>query len=1394
MILPEARTPSDEARFLSEALATGDLDHPNIVPVHDLGRDAEGNLFMAMKLVHGSPWDKLLYPENGDKPRSIRDHLEILIKVCDGIAFAHSRGIVHRDLKPENVMVGDFGEVLVMDWGIAVDVSDAPHPYRKAESLAETSPRAGTIAYMAPEVARGSRARIGPATDVYLLGGILYEILTGTPPHLAESVTEGLKKAAAGVVPPPEERAPERSIPRELSRIAMKALAVDPDDRYPGAVSFREELRAYLAHEESLRLADEAGQKLEKLRAPGAVPRAERYALYSAALGELAQALHLWSENAPALDAQARALADYADEALDRGDVGLAAAQVAALAKSPRADRRRLEAQQAAITARSASRLRAVLIAVALLGALVLGYRVSRGWSDELSKPTVMREAARKAAIPIWHGWRAARAGSAAGVESALADVAREPNRPWRKGDAVSGLRWAREVLLWREGRWAELVDSLAARDEGATEPADLAGRIQARAEVKGTPLAERLAAKAPRDEGGPVGDRAPAPAKPIWTIVAEQARRGLPPAAIGAAIDELQKSEPAPPATEFAPAFPDLARRRAALRAAAVWAIAHEAARDAEDETAAAACAAHLVPYRLAAPPFGPAIASNTAPPVVISDGASGVVALDPVTRAERWRFAMAESSRASAVAVPVEDGSVILVARGEMLRLDGSDGRVLARAFTDGDGLLAFPDPLDRARVVAIVSTDWDMGYVHEVRYRAGAAETLITAPDYVTEVSPSNTRAAGVRDRLLAEARKGDDQGSYATRAIAALRGAAEREPATPGLWISLLEAAEKKLPEPQRAEIAQKVTAEGMPPMLAVSLGTRLEKAGFRAEADRIYERAAGVFLDRLGNVDIAPGWSNPSLLLRQRGGEIFATDPERALALIERGRAFSSYLEQDHGFYRRYASWLRAQGRTEELAKIEPRVKESVAAGGPFILPVSYQIGLDIALALALFLPPILLVLVVRSYWRARATRIADLYALGFRTGRERLAAFVTQPVLRVSHTFLAYATRWERLLLVVLAALFLASASVASQRIKSNGRQAVLPSYLSQGYAGSDGMVRAVEDRIAERGPAAPSLRLLSEGYFARGDLDRAERRAAEALAIAPGHAGTRNNLALLVERAGRMDEARRGYQEAAQLSGDGAAVARWNLARLDRDAAASRSAEAAMARRDRLAAEHLKGSAPLWARCPFDDLQAHLLPTSTLASEILGGMPEMIAKDFIEIGGLMDIVDGLTAQSPFSATRWMSALKGYGSLVVGFFALLLLPLSPRPLSAEKTEKSDRLALWKKRSVYLSLPAAVVPGAWELLRGRIAVGAAMLLALALSGAVVLTVRLGGALGHLIEGAYPLYFTGVKETVPYPDLLWAANLATAVIGALYLIAIALAIRGILAARRAQRTVP
>lgn len=284
------------AKFLCEAAVTGDLEHPNIVPIYDLGKDQTGALFYSMKHVKGTPWhmtiSKKTFPEN----------LEILMKVADAVALAHSREVVHRDLKPDNVMLGDFGEVLLMDWGLAVSLA----------SGTTTTGMAGTPAYMAPELASGPIERIGPASDVYLLGAILYEIVTGRPPHAGKNVLECLFAAAKNEIQPTEKSG-------ELVAIALKALATAPEDRYAGVGEFQAAIREYQSHSESISLSSRAHEDLEGARAR------DDYEAYARALFGFQEAYSLWEGNKAAGAGITGASLAYAGSALRKGDYDLGA-------------------------------------------------------------------------------------------------------------------------------------------------------------------------------------------------------------------------------------------------------------------------------------------------------------------------------------------------------------------------------------------------------------------------------------------------------------------------------------------------------------------------------------------------------------------------------------------------------------------------------------------------------------------------------------------------------------------------------------------------------------------------------------------------------------------------------------------------------------------------------------------------------------------------------------------------------------------------------------------------------------------------------------------------------------------------------------------------------------
>ena len=302
MLTDEEPGPEDRDRFIAEAVVTGELDHPNIVPIHDLGIDSAGRLFYAMKWVRGTPWNRIL------RDRSREENLETLLRVCDAVAFAHSRGVIHRDLKPHNVMLGDFGEVLVMDWGLAATVTDNGI----AEPLTPESAAAGTAAYMAPEMAFGRISRIGISSDIYLLGAILFEIATGAPPHPGATVIECLTAAAANRI----HRVDDDD---ELVGIALHAMSTDPGDRHDDVAELQADVRAYLAHTESRALTERAHHSLETLEDNGGYEELLRIR------HAFEQALELWPGNIGAKEGAIRARRLHARKALAALDLDLAA-------------------------------------------------------------------------------------------------------------------------------------------------------------------------------------------------------------------------------------------------------------------------------------------------------------------------------------------------------------------------------------------------------------------------------------------------------------------------------------------------------------------------------------------------------------------------------------------------------------------------------------------------------------------------------------------------------------------------------------------------------------------------------------------------------------------------------------------------------------------------------------------------------------------------------------------------------------------------------------------------------------------------------------------------------------------------------------------------------------
>ena len=259
------------ARFLDEAHLTGQLEHPSIVPIYGIGTNSNGLPFYSMRLVRGvslkqkirethSPTAK----RSADSALARRELLSHFLAVCNAIHYAHEQGVIHRDLKPANVMVGDYGETFVVDWGLAKGTRRESAHHEPTNSLEDTTRVSldrtvdgsiiGSPSYMSPEQAAGEEA--DERTDVYGLGAILYEILTGTPPATGSRATQLVADIRDGAIRPP--RLVCRSTPPPLESICLRALAKNRTDRYPTARALSRDVEQYLAdqpvdaHRESL--------------------------------------------------------------------------------------------------------------------------------------------------------------------------------------------------------------------------------------------------------------------------------------------------------------------------------------------------------------------------------------------------------------------------------------------------------------------------------------------------------------------------------------------------------------------------------------------------------------------------------------------------------------------------------------------------------------------------------------------------------------------------------------------------------------------------------------------------------------------------------------------------------------------------------------------------------------------------------------------------------------------------------------------------------------------------------------------------------------------------------------------------------------------------------------
>lgn len=338
-------------RLLREARITGLVEHPNIVPLYSLTHDQRGAPLLVMKKIEGESFRSFIRgesaPPGGEERLSFL--LSVLLNVCDAVHYAHNKGILHLDLKPDNIMIGEFRDVYLVDWGVACSIKDEHRGFLPlADELDEVL---GTPAYMPPEMVDTRSGRLGKRSDIYLLGGLLYEILADRPPHEGESIKDLLYAAYRGKIGPlPEET------PRELVSIVRRAMALDPEERYASAEEFRQAVADYLRYRPSVELAEQSMRELGAIRLELAemdgradLRSKELLQRFAECRFGFALALREWNENTLARDGLAEATLLMAGFHIDHGEADAAEALLDERLELEEMHEERLEALREAI-------------------------------------------------------------------------------------------------------------------------------------------------------------------------------------------------------------------------------------------------------------------------------------------------------------------------------------------------------------------------------------------------------------------------------------------------------------------------------------------------------------------------------------------------------------------------------------------------------------------------------------------------------------------------------------------------------------------------------------------------------------------------------------------------------------------------------------------------------------------------------------------------------------------------------------------------------------------------------------------------------------------------------------------------------------------------------------
>lgn len=1101
MLHPDYETDKELVRlFLREAVITGKLEHPNIVPVYDLGQSHKDQPYMGMKLVRGESFKDWLNKHKQDFSRRLRGSVDILVEVCDAVAYAHSHGILHRDIKPANVMLGEFGEVLLMDWGLAYETGEPNVASGDGSQQGLSSSPAGTPAYMSPEQAGGEDAKLGPWSDVYLLGAVLYEVLCGSSPHQGSSLMAVLVAAQKGQVTPPDQRLPSRSMPQDLVELCMDALKPEPSERLQSAQDFKDRLLTHRQHREAQTLLNKAAVIVRAIR------EHERASESNGGDGQLKrsrldeaewlakQAQEMWPDSAFARQLRQEIRVLQVDRALDLGDAQTAHELASEWDGQEGFIDKRLAPLKKAAERQLARRRGRIAGTLALAVVVLIGAFWGRRVLPDIQRANAKKMAQETFPSKVEEVWQNLDQPASSLVVDLLElqELARQADWPLADTDArMLALLGAWERL--REGENAACLSILRPflRD---TSPFQAALHQELSAEQRAAALGNESSEFRLLLQG---------------LLISCQAQR----------LSPGQGPE-------------------------------HKALVEGEDAGAVMAVLADRRSSWRAAEPLTMRIQLLRASRQTV------LKAFDREGQ-ELWSFPPEILPNLSRLRTPLlltEQGQAyVVVAWGsEILVLAADNGQILKRLRFQDECAGLIPLPVERGKA--------RFGAIQRCRFGRCMSRVVPATLSGLEHRVVGGSRRSSMRTVRL-QARRAMDNSLLVgemlrTWRLQQLRRLQQVDPTQP-FWpleralINIRKAQQETL----LADDVPKLWGAPLSALEWVHVAQEMADFGQPKLALRALKQATWAQIHDGVNPDLnSLVAGNPASVARSLAEQAYSQDNLQAFKdFMGYSRAMATVLEGDRYLIKLEEDWRRQQGDQLDAAELSFYQGRARKLGGAFFAPPSVIRIFDFVLTLSIVLPIVLLASVLILIVRFRPSQVADLRALGFRSEEQRWAAFLTHPILRLNHSFLAYATPSQRLflflgsLLNLMTKVFMATALAAFADISS------MPKTLGLGAMSHPTVQEFTQLALntQELSVRQAHLKLLAEAALFEGQGDKARVLLEEILEDQPGDSFALNNKGLLLEGQGQTNKALVLYQQAGLAPGEDGAVGRFNAARV---------------------------------------------------------------------------------------------------------------------------------------------------------------------------------------------------------------------------------------------------